>query len=235
MKQHPGRAALLAFLLALAASGGAYAAPPAIRASMGGLGIINLDPEAGTSSSTCAFPGSMGLGLELGLTKKGLLSLEPGFELYQLYYRLDPDGTTVGVKPLPMMGREYRDAWTMGLLAELPLVFNFGLGKLGRLSFGIGPAFNLRYGIQAAPNIYDMSSTDDDAAAMQAINSYFWAMGRWFTPSTFLRYEYGIDENSGMAFTARGYWPVFNFWTAEGLSFFDQMIVGLQVAAVFRH
>jgi hypothetical protein len=180
-----------------------------------------------------SFPGTVSFGLEYRLTKSGFLGFEPGFEAYQLYYRLDDSGSTKGVKALPMMGQEFRDAWTMGLLVELPLSFNLGLGKRGRISFGLGPAFNLRYGIQAAPNIYDMTTRDDDAAAMLAINSFFWADGRWFMPSTFLRYQYRINDRLALSLKARAYWPVFNFWTSDDFGFWDEMIGSVSVSAVF--
>lgn len=204
------------------------ASPAAYRPEMGLLFIANLDPESGIAT-THLITDSFGFALEYGLGGKGLWGFEPGLTVYGNYYTLSAAG-----KAVPC-GAELRDVYMIGALLDLPFLLELGLGPHFRISTGAGLAFHLRVGIKAAPDVGVQGDTSDDAAVIQAINSYFWSMGRFFLPSTILRFEYEAKEKFSLGLAIKAYWPIFNLWAGEDLGFFDQMILGAAITARFEH
>ena len=200
--------------------------PAAFRPELGLLFISNLDPESGIAT-THLITNSFGFGLEYGLGRSGLFGFEPGLTVYGNYYTLSAAG-----KAVPC-GAELRDVYMLGALLDLPFLLELKLGPRFRMAAGAGLTLHLRVGIKAAPDVGTQGDTSDDDAVLLAINSYFWSMGRFFMPSTLLRFEYAAKEKLGFGLAFKAYWPIFNFWAGEDLGFFDQMILGVAITARF--
>jgi len=202
------------------------ASPSAYRPELGLIFIANLDPESGIAT-THLITDSFGFALEYGLGSKGLFGFEPGLTLYGNYYTLSAAG-----KAVPC-GAELRDVYMIGALLDLPFLLELRLGPRFHMSAGAGLTLHLRVGIKAAPDIGIQGDTSDDDAVLQTINLYYWSMGRFFLPSTILRFEYAAKEKLSFGLAFKAYWPIFNLWAGEDLGFFDQMILGVALTARF--
>jgi hypothetical protein len=182
--------------------------PEAFRPDLGVVFIPNLDPNKETASLVTYV---LGCGLVYPFSPGSAWSFEPAVDLYTAYYELDALARAV-----PSMDGE-QDAFVVGLILDAPIVLSFRLGEKFRIGVGAGLGFNLRVGIK------DSEAPDGTGAT---INAYFWGNGRFFQPATFLRGEYKLTERVDFGFSARAYWPIFNFWTGEGFPFLDQGIFG---------
>ena len=202
------------------------ASSSAYRPEMGLLFIANLDPESGTAT-THLITGSLGFALEYRLGGKGIVGFEPGLTVYSNYYTLSAAG-----KAVPS-GAELRDVYMIGALLDLPFLLELQPAPRFRMAAGAGLTLHLRAGIKAAPDIGVQGDTSDDKAVLQTINSYFWSMGRFFLPSTILRFEYATEKKFSFGLAFKAYWPIFNLWAGEDLGFFDQMILGVALTARF--
>jgi hypothetical protein len=206
-------------LLALAIS--AWAVPIRLVAIRPDLGVIyapNLDPENETLPALLTYV--LGCGFVMPLSEGSPWSFEPSADLYTNYYEWEND------RAVPTEVAD-RDAFAVGLLIDAPIVFSrhFGEGNKWSASVGAGPAFDLRVGIK---------DSEAETGIGSSINGYFWGSGRFFQPTTFLRGEYMLTERVGFGFSVRFYWPVYNLWSGEGLSFWDQCMVCGSLGIYYR-
>jgi hypothetical protein len=217
---------LLAAFIALSSSGlaaapksafGAWlASPSALRPGLGLLYVVNNDPGTDTTN---LITNSLVFGLEYPLTEGSPFTFEPKAATYGNYYTW-----TAANKAAPC-GAEYRDVYALGLLLDLPVVFNLDLGKGFWFGAGGGLTLHLRAGIKVA------SAADADVLA---INKYFWAMGRFLLPSTMVRFEYAASDRLRLGVEAKAFWPLFNLFAGEGYGFFDQAILSFALSVRYR-
>jgi hypothetical protein len=198
---------------------GYLAHPVALCPGMGGLYVVNLDPYAGVGS-TDLITNTVDVGLVYPVARISALSFdfEPTATFYYSTYGWSEANKAVPIDPM------WRDVYMFGLVLDFPVTFTVPIGARFAFSAGLGPAFDLRVGLNADPTSVTAATVDD-------INSYFWSQGRFFLPSTLLRFSYKVNDRFAFDLDARAYWPIFNFWAGDGLGFFDQAIFGIRLSA----
>ncbi|MFZ4617469.1 MAG: hypothetical protein ACOYM2_14905, partial [Rectinemataceae bacterium] len=197
-QRHRAPSVILALLLGSAAAFGA-----GFTSVDPGMGVIYiptpdlLDAKGYLSGGPQLLTNFLAVGSTF--TFDGILSWEPGLIFYYGYDLWDEFNGRV----LPTE-QSWRTSFTMAFLVRAPLVGTVRFAKVWNLAFGLGPAFNLRYGILA-------SMSEADAATAKAeipkINNWFYANQRWFQPETFLRLGYRLTDRVDFYFTALACWP----------------------------
>jgi len=204
----PGLAlgAALAFLPLSSAK--ALGPAESIRPDLGVIIQLNLDPS---SETTHLITNILGAAVVLPFSSGSAWAFEPSADLYWTYYELF-NGRAMSTEIAD------REAFVIGLLLNAPVVYSLPLGGNWSCGFGAGLGLNLRGGFQA--------SSDVPTSDVAAINTYFWSKARFIMPSTLARVEYKLTQRIDFGFSALAYWPIFNLWSGEGLSFLDQAIFG---------
>ena len=183
----------------------------AFRASWGVLVVPVMDPASVSNVANPALMFDLGASIRFPLDAAPAVSFDPSADVYWSYYELSEGG-----RPWPTTVEE-RTSFVLGLILDIPVFYR--APPLGPFSFevGAGLGFHVRYGFSAAAD----APTED----VEAINRYFWKMGRFFMPSTSLRAEYKLTDRVAFGFSARAFWPVFNAWAGEGMAFIDQGVL----------
>ncbi|MEI6386880.1 MAG: hypothetical protein WCQ50_09600 [Spirochaetota bacterium] len=155
----------------------------------------------------------------------GIFSWEPGLTFYYGYDLWDQFNKRV----LPTE-QSWRTSFTLAFLIQTPLVATVRFAKVWNLALGLGPAFNLRYGMLASMSAADAATA---AADIPKINNWFYARQRWFQPETFLRLGYKLTDRVDFYFTALACWPAYNLWIKSAMKL-DGAIFGGEISIKSR-
>ena len=173
--------------------------------------ILNLDSARFLSSAPSPIINMLGGGTVIPLQQK--FSIAPSIDIYSAYYNW------VSGRAVPAMD-ESRTAVVLGAILDVPVNYTIDFTPIHRLILSGGPAFVIRAGVLANA----VPATEQPS--VNSIGSYFWDKGRFFYPEVGISYSYAAASWVRFGATARVMFPVFNWWSGEGLSGADNMIVG---------
>ena len=189
-----------------------FKSPEYLRLTWGVLLESFLDPALQTSGNLVRVPKTainfnFGAGISLPFSAVPELAFAPSGDIYYYNAEYSDSGQPVATD------ETFSSAFVLGLILNAPVVYSYSITDKISLSAGLGLAFDIRAAI----------TTDSQKAAnTELMNTYFWDQGRFFMPSTSARFEYKLTERVGFGFNGRVLWPIYNWWTGEGLGFFDQ-------------
>jgi hypothetical protein len=205
-------AAILALTLFPLCGGAAqtplFGAPEYLRVTWGVIVENYLDPALASRNVTPSLNFNFGAGVSLPFSAVPGLAFAPSGDIY--YYN-----TELSANGQPVAGDEagFASAFVLGLLLNAPVVYSYPISDTISVAGGLGLAFDIRAAI----------TTDTAKSANTALmNTYLWDQGRFFMPSTSLRFEYKLTERVGFGVNGRFFWPIYNWWSGEGYGFFDQ-------------
>jgi hypothetical protein len=172
--------------------------------------ILNAD------GSNANFPDStvlnmMGLGTVFPVADG--FGIAPTLDFYSAYY------AWTGTRAIALLDEE-RTAVVYGAILDIPVTYQYDFNPVHRLTVSGGPAFAIRAAARAK------SVPVSEQPSVDAIINYQWSKGRFFYPEIGLSYSFSAAQWVRFGATARVMLPVFNWWTAEGISWGDNMIVG---------
>jgi len=200
----------------------ALQAPEYLRATWGVLLESFLDPAlqtAGNSvrTSPLSINFNFGASVNMPLAPGSPWAFAPSGDIY--YYNAEYSNDRQPV----VTDDSFGSAFVLGLILNAPIVYSLSLGDSYTVSAGMGLAIDLRAAI-TRDSSYEAENT-------KKMNAYFWDKGRFFTPSTSIRFEYKLTDRVGFGIVGRALWPLYNLWTNEGYGFLDQgkYIVDLSV------
>jgi hypothetical protein len=173
--------------------------------------ILNLDSARRLSSAPSPIINMLGAGTVFPLADQ--FSIAPTLDFYSCYYNWVSGRAVVAMD-------ESRTAVVLGAILDLPINYTIDFTPIHRLILSGGPAFVIRAGVlgQAVPSA--------EQPAVNSISAYLWDKGRFFYPEVGISYSYAAASWVRFGATARVMFPLFNWWTGEGLPFADNMIVG---------
>jgi hypothetical protein len=153
------------------------------------------------------------LGASVTLDLPGRLFLEPGLDLFGLYY------FNTGDRVVPT---EYETAggfYTQAVLISLKGGLRYPINDVLQAGGTAGLDFLLRFPLE-----------EDDGAGFD----YFFGDTRFLYPEIggFLNWQ--VAKSIGLEFALRAFIPVFHLWDGEGLPFTDQFMVSLTVGLAVR-
>jgi len=209
----PFLAAALGLALAAVSPLSALEKPEYLRTTWGVLLESFLDPALTTKgnsvrTSPLSINFNLGAGVSMPLSEGSPWAFAPSGDIYFYNAEYSNDGQPV------VTDDAFSSAFVMGLILNVPIVYSLPLSDSYTISAGLGLCFDLR-----AAFTRDSSYEADNTKRM---NAYFWGMGRFFTPSTTLRFEYKLTDRVGFGMVGRALWPIYNLWTDEGYGFLDQ-------------
>jgi hypothetical protein len=212
--------AMIVLTLALALCAGAVPvfALDALEADFGLTGLINTDPDSGSSP---LMP-TLGINLPFGTP----LDLEVGVLAWGTYY-LYQDGRALPAEV------EFRDFWVLGLVADARIGHTFRLGKSAFLGARGGVALLLRVPIP-------LSAVSPKAQEnLGAAFGYLYGKTRFLYPEAEIFGGFPLPranpdaEPITLRLSLRGYLPLFHLWDGEALPFGDQLMLSGLVGLVF--
>jgi len=223
----PLRALALVLILTLSASGALWALE-AMTPAMGVVfipSVIPVDANGHEEGGPEILINTMGLGLVFPFG--AVFAFEPSVDFYTFYYLWSKSALRAVPTEL-----SWRTAFTFGFMVGIPFSATWRISPNFDLALGLGPAFHLRYGILASGvEKYDPQDVGDVAL----INGFFFAKERWFTPTTFIRGQYRLTERIDFGFSARAFWPVYNFWNGSPQNlWWDEGIFGGALVIRYR-
>jgi hypothetical protein len=201
------------FALALAAiPAAALESPEYLRLNWGVLGESFLAPQLTTPGSPDrASPFSVnfnfGAGVSMPFVTGSNWAFAPTADLYYYNARYTAAGQPVAVD------ETFSIASVFGLLLNASVAYSYPLDDKISLAASAGLCIDARIAFV---------NSSGDSVGTNAMNSYFWSQGRFFSPSTAIRGEYKLTNSIGFGFSGRVLWPIYNLWTNEGFGFFDQ-------------
>jgi hypothetical protein len=185
-----------------------FGAPEYLRVTWGVIVENYLDPALASHNVTPSINFNFGAGVSFPFSALPRLAFAPSGDIY--YYNTE---YSANGQPVPGDEGGFASAFVLGLLLNAPVVYSYPISDTISVSGGLGLAFDLRAAI----------TTDAAKAGNTAlINAYLWDQGRFFMPSTALRFEYKLTERVGFGFNGRFFWPIYNWWSGESYGFFDQ-------------
>lgn len=190
--------------------------PESIRASWGVLIESLLDPDSASSVPNPSLNFNIGAGLVLPFAKAPFWAFEPSVDLY--WYNCG----YVNERAVPV-DETLSDAFVLGILVDAPFVYSFPLSGDFSAGVGGGLALNIRIAFDTAPH-----------GGLGEIYGYLWGAGRFILPSLLARAEYRLSERVECGLQLRSFLPVFNLWSPESPSLFDQAMFAVGITIRYR-
>lgn len=220
MKHPPFALAALVLALLPLAKPAALEAPLAVRPTWGVIVENLLDPALSGSVSSPSLNFNLGAGVVMPFSRGSRFSFEPSADFYFSNYEY------FGGQPVPT-AEEYGSAFVLGLLLDSPVVYSLPIGGGFTLGIGVGLCLDVRVA-------FTIDQDPVKAANTPIMNKYFWDKGRFLTPSSLVRAEYALTDRVAFGFNGKVFWPVYNLWSGEGFSFFDQGLYLVDLSIVYR-
>ncbi|GAB1431977.1 hypothetical protein MASR2M29_06020 [Spirochaetota bacterium] len=157
---------------------------------------------------------TLGLSFGVSIGDNGFFSLEPALDLYWTNYKWE----NTHAVPTEVESGSGNNSWVLGFILDLPWTISVEFGNKMGAAFSLGTAFVMRAAFAAdkAAGIKDIMA-ENKASIIQ----YFWQKGRWFYPSSALRFKINLINNFDFSVNVRALLPVYNAWTNPD-HFFDE-------------